>query len=121
MGKPRLLRPYHSRLNEIKSDPERYGRISRVLRHFMHGLYPWVRDDIEHNFDCVGEIPRKDIHLFITAKEAALRGEVQEGIVVLSSDGGVIEVKSCENGRAQVRVIPVDEFQGAFRNDSPHP
>ncbi|MHC1582712.1 MAG: hypothetical protein ACXQT5_07025 [Candidatus Syntropharchaeia archaeon] len=115
MGKPRLIRQYNRMLNDIKEDPERYGRIVRVLRHFIRGSI-WVRDDIEHSFDCIGEIPRKDPHLFVTAKEAALMEGAKEGVVV-SSDEGAVEVKECENGRARVLVLPVEEFQ-EFLNDS---
>ncbi|MHC1603615.1 MAG: hypothetical protein ACXQTK_02770, partial [Candidatus Syntropharchaeales archaeon] len=120
MGKPRLIREYHRRINDMRGRGEECGRILRLLKEFMRSIELWVDDGIEHNFDCVGEIPRKDVHLFVTAKEAALMEGAKKGVVV-SSDDGVVEVKECENGRAQVRVIPVDEFQGAFRNETPPP
>lgn len=117
MGKPILIREYHRRINDMKGRGEEYGRVLSPLKDFMHSIELWVDDEVEHNFDCIVEIPRKDLHLFVTAKEAALRDGAEEAIVI-SSDGGVIEVKECENGRARVRVIPVEEFQGAFRNES---
>ncbi|MHA1363926.1 MAG: hypothetical protein ACTSP1_15530 [Candidatus Freyarchaeota archaeon] len=106
LSRPKLLREYGNRIREMRSRGEELGRIVPVLGDLIRSAPLWVDDEVEHNFDCVKAIPRKDLHLFVAAKEAALHENVEEAWVVTSARD-VREVEECENGRVKIRVAPI--------------
>ncbi|RZN43924.1 MAG: hypothetical protein EFT35_00760 [Methanophagales archaeon ANME-1-THS] len=110
IGKPRLVKQYSKRINDMRRNGV-LERGSHVLRHLM-SLALWVGDKnydkSRHGFRCREKIPRKDIHLFVAAKEAALRENIKE-CLILSLDSSVIRVEQCENGR-NVRIIVKEQL-----------
>lgn len=108
IGKPGLIRQYSRRIDGMRRKRE-LKRGSLALQHLFQ-LAIMVNDGLcdeeKHTFQCEGEIPRKDMHLFVTAKEGALRGDVKE-CIILSLDSGVLDAEQCENGE-DVRIVIKD-------------
>lgn len=108
IGTPKMIREYNKRIGDMRRKGE-LERGSLVLQHLFRLAFrvsDEVYDEEKYAFRCGGEIPRKDMHLFVTAKEGALREDVKE-CIILSLDSGVLDVEQCENGE-DIRIVIKD-------------